>query len=103
MNDIFALVKDFGMQAVITICVLYGGWKMICRMMDVMESQNKRWQEVTDKLSQTIDNHIVDSKAAHQYLRSEHEAFAEQQKTQTETMRGIQEAVGRINGYTDKH
>lgn len=101
MGDLLSLVKDFGMQAVITVAVLFGGWQMMCRMMNMMESSNKRWQDVTDKLTEKIEKQVQDNREAHQYIRSEHEKFAELQDTQTGVLRGIEQAVGRINGYKE--
>jgi Co/Zn/Cd efflux system component len=120
MTELLALVKDFGMQAVITIAVLFGGWKLLCRMIDMLEASNARWQKIVEDLQKVIENtqgvieqHRVEGREAHQYQRAEHDKLAtlqdaqlkkadlqlEKADEQLKAMSGIEQAVGRINGY----
>ena len=106
MTDLMELVKAFGLQAVITMAVLWGGWKLIGmfssmanRTIEMLEKANSRWQEVVDGMTKTLNQHRQEVKEAHQFQRNEHQKFAEQQAIQTEQMREVCDGLGRINGY----
>lgn len=114
MTDLLLWIKDFGIQIVVTIAVLYGGWQLVCRMLGMLESANKRWQDVVDKLTATLDLHRQQVKEEHQYQRTEHKEFAAQLQNATEeqakqadvntkALQQVESSLGRINGYKDGH
>ena len=114
MQEILEFIKTYGFPAVIVVIVLLGAgkmaWVIINSWIDTMkatmlalENANKRWQEVVDKMTLSIDKHTQDSREAHLYTRQEHKEITEQQKIVTENLKSVGEAIGRINGYTKPH
>jgi hypothetical protein len=115
MQEILEFIKVYGFPAVIVVLVLMAAykiiWKIVCSWIDNMnantaaltkslEAANIRWQAVVEKVNASIEKHTQDSKEAHFYTRAEHKNITDQQELITGSLKGIQEAVGRINGYT---
>lgn len=129
LTSLVEFIKVYGFPAVIVVLVLLAAnkmlWKLVCSWVEQMqetvnnmksiaialdksreemntaiELSNKRWQEVVDNINASIEKHTQDSKEAHFYTRAEHKTISDQQEIITCALKGVEAAIGRINGYT---
>jgi hypothetical protein len=69
-------------------------------------AERKSWQESIMSVSSAINANIAQAKAfheqvneAHKYQREEHQRLAENQNSTCASLKQVEQALGRINGY----
>lgn len=71
--------------------------------MEVMKNDLKHLTESMGRLTDNITNFSNNVNEAHKFQREEHAKMTENQISVCGSLKQVEQALGRINGYTDGH
>ena len=101
MEDLIASVlRQFGFSAAMCLLMLWGFYKFLRWFMEQSEKREVCYREIIDRQTLALDEHTSQAKDFHNEVKTAHEFQRSEHKQIADILKGIEEAVSRINGYT---
>lgn len=104
MEDLLiSVLRQFGFSAAMCLLMLWGFYKFIKWFMEQSEKREQCYREIIDRQTLALNEHTSQAKDFHNEVKTAHEFQRKEHEQLAGILQGIQEAVGRINGYTKPH
>lgn len=104
--ELAALVKEFGLGIALSIGIFMAFFYLLKwvlktqeKILDHAAEERKSWQLLFDKNNRAIDEHIIQSRTAHETTSEAHKFQREEHSKLAEQLNEITSALGRINGF----